>query len=209
MSDALFATSQALKARIEAVTGVTVHVGGPPSDPPDDGIVLILFDVQPNAALRNVPRYASPAAGAPITGAAPRIEAIALDLRYVIFCYRDGGNAFGADPNELKQLGRIVATLSADPVLNVTLAAPPAVPPPIVPPPPVLEEQIVRVSLESYGLDEWNRFWALFPELSFRTSLAYLATPVYVEASEALLYPPVLSRKSTAGVLDPPVDRAA
>lgn len=209
MSDALFATTQALKARIEAVTGAnTVHVGAPPADVADGSIALILFDIQPNAALRNVPRFAAPPTSGPVLGSAARLQSIALDLRYLIFCLRADSNSFGADPVELKQLGRIVAALHADPVLDATPAANDSPQP--NPPPAVYEQQIVRVSLESYGLDEWNRLWALFPELTFRTSLAYLATPVHVTAGEEPLYPRIQAREHRAGVLaDAPADQAA
>lgn len=208
MSDALFATTQALKARIEAATGASVHVGAPPPDAPDGSIALVLFDIMANAALRNVPRFASPIASGPVTDPPARIESIAVDLRFLIFASRSGTEAFGADPVELKQLGQIVAALHADPVLNATHLANFA--PPGDPPNPVFDEQIVRVSLESYGLDEWNRLWALFPDRTFRTSLAYLATPVHIRCTDALAYPRVQARETRAGVLsEPPAEEAA
>ena len=209
MSDALFATAQAFKARIEAAisTGI-VHVGAPPSDAPDGSLALVLFDIQPNAALRNVPRFASPITTGPVTEPPVQIETIAVDLRFLIFAARSGSESFAADPEELKQLGRIVAAFQADPVLNATHMA--NFTPPPAPPNPVFDEQIVRVSLESYALDDWNRVWALFPDRTFRTSLAYLATPVYIRCAEAAAYPRVRIRETRPGVLDDtPTDRAA
>lgn len=209
MSDALFATTQALRARIAAASGASmVHVGAPPDDAVGDAIALILFDIQPNAALRNVTRFAAPPSTGPVTGPAARVEAIALDLRYMVYCPRANGTAFGSDPEDLRQLGAIVAALHADPVLNAT-PVPPDPPPPELPA-GSLEEQIVRVSLESYGLDEWNRIWSMLPQIPFRTSLAYLATPVWVTAGTAQLYPRVRSRENRPGVFDaPPQGQAA
>lgn len=209
MSDALFATAQAFKARIEDAIGTgQVHVGAPPADAPDGSLALVLFDIQPNAALRNVPRFASPIASGPVTAPPVPIETIAVDLRFLIFAARSGSESFAADPEELKQLGRIVAAFQADPVLDATHLA--NFTPPPAAPNLVFDEQIVRVSLESYALDDWNRVWALFPDRTFRTSLAYLATPVYIRCANAVGYPRVQSRETRPGVLaETPKGRAA
>lgn len=208
MSDALFSTTVALKRRIEAAAGVMTHVGAPsPDDVGDGGIALTLFDVKPSAALRNVPRFAAAPTSGPVTGPAAKVEAVALDLRYLIVCFRAKGSPAGADPKELKTLGRIIAALHADPLLDATAAANDEVPGPNPPPAEkdaAFAEQIVRLSLESYALDDWNRLWALFPDISFRPSVVYLATPVYITIGEAGLYPRVQSREGRAGISDPP-----
>ena len=49
-----------------------------------------------------------------------------------------------------------------------------------------------------------HRIWGLFPEEPFRTSIVYLATPVYVEIGQAALYPPVQSRQVDGGVAAEP-----
>jgi hypothetical protein len=156
MSDALFATTSALKRRIEAVTGDnTVHVGAPsPDEVGERRISLTLFDIHPSAALRNVPRFAAPPTSGPVSGPASPIDAIALDLRYLIVCFRSQQNAVGADADELKALGGIVAALHANPLLDATPAANDEPPPanPLVAE-AAFAEQIVRVSLESYALD--------------------------------------------------------
>jgi hypothetical protein len=46
-----------------------------------------------------------------------------------------------------------------------------------------------------------NRVWGLFPEEPFRTSVVYLATPVFVEIGDAALYPPVVSHETDGGLL--------
>jgi uncharacterized protein DUF4255 len=214
VSDVLFSTTVALKRRIEAATGIMTRVGAPDADDAGDGgISLTLFDVKPSAALRNVQRFAAAPTSGPVTGPAAQVEAIALDLRYLIVCFRAKGGPVGADPRELKTLGRIIAALHADSVLDATAAANDELPgpnPPQAEKDAAFAEQIVRLSLESYGLDDWNRLWALFPDISFRPSIVYLATPVYVTIGETALYPRVQSREDWTGIsADPPRSDAA
>lgn len=213
MSDALFSTTVAFKRRIEAATGIMVNVGAPATDDVGDGgIALTLFDVRPSAALRNTPRFAPAPTSGPVTGPAAEVDAIALDLRYLLVCFRAQGSGVGADPKELKSLGRIVAALHADPVLNATAAAndePPGPNQPQAERDVAFAEQIVRLSLESYGLDDWSRLWGMFPQISFRPSVVYLATPVYVTIGEARLYPRVQSRKTRGGLAADPAEKDA
>lgn len=200
--DALFNASMALRRRIVDATldqgsAVAVHVGSPvAAEVGDAAVSLTLFDVHPSVALRNTPRFSPPPSAGPVTGPAALIESVALDLRYLIVCYRKkalGNNEAGTFPTELAMLGRIIAALHSDPVLSIAAEADAnagqeekdA----------ALAEQTVRLSAEPYGLDEWNRLWAMFPDSAFRTSIVYLVTPVYVSAAASALYPRVRSRR--------------
>jgi hypothetical protein len=201
--DALFNTTMALRRRIlDSGRPNRVHVGAPvASEIGDAEASLTLFDIHPSASLRNTPRFAPPSTTASVSEPAARIESIALELRYLVTCYRKGGIGDpAAFPDELATLGRIVAALHADPVLSISAE----------PDPEADEaeqeaaraEQIVRVSLESYGLDDWNRLWGMFPDSAARTSLVYLAAPVYVSAGESRLYPRVRSTRIADGVIE-------
>jgi hypothetical protein len=202
--DALFNTTMALKSRLVTALGtppVGVYIGPPVANEVGDAAVsLTLFDVHPSAALRNTPRYTPPPSRGPVTGPATPIESIALELRYLIVCYRKMG--LGPDaatfPTELAALGRIVAALHVDPVLSVAAEPDPNADP--AEQDAALAEQIVRLSLESYGLDDWNRLWGLFPDAPLRTSTVYVAAPVYVSAGDSRLYPRVQSRRMEGGV---------
>lgn len=200
--DALFNTTMALRRRIlDAGRPNRVYVGAPvPAELGDAEVSLTLFDTRPSAALRNTPRFAPPPSKGPVTGPAAPIESIALELRYLIACYRKGGvgdpTAF---PDEQATLGRIIASLHADPVLSIAAEPAPGAGP--AEKEAALAEQIVRLSLESFGLDDWSRLWAMFPESPLRTSIVYLAAPVYVTAAESLLYPRVRSRRLDDGLL--------
>lgn len=212
--DALFNTTMALRRRLieatlEGGNPVGIHVGSPlASEVGDSAISLTLVDVQPSAALRNAPRIAAAPSTGPVTGPGATVEAIALELRYLIVCHRKRavGNESGTFPTELSTLGRIIAALHADAVLSVAAVTDADANPDQQE--AALAEQLVRLSLEPYGLDGWNRLWALFPETAFRTSIAYVAAPVYVSAGGSRLHPRVQSRRFGGGVLPEPTNLA-
>ncbi len=189
---ALFDTTMALARRIRQATGLEVHIGSPlKREMGDARIALSLVHIQPNAALRNTPRYAAPPSSAPVTAPAPLVDAVPFDLHYLITCYRPptAGGIAPPEPGELGNLGQIIAALHAGSVLTGS----------------VLPGQDVRLSPQSYTTEEMNRIWGLFPEEPFRTSIVYLATPVYVEVGAAALFPPVQLRRIDGGVeAEPP-----
>jgi hypothetical protein len=93
----------------------------------------------------------------------------------------------------LKTLGTIMLALHLDPVLQVNPASGQDD-----------GQQIVRVTPEPYSIEELNRIWGMFPDDDYRTSVVYLASPVFLEEALAL-GPPVQSRKLRQGILaDPP-----
>jgi hypothetical protein len=42
----------------------------------------------------------------------------------------------------------------------------------------------VRVSLETLTTEEASRIWSLFPTANYRTSVTYLATPVWIDPEQ-------------------------
>ena len=88
----------------------------------------------------------------------------------------------GLDPAELKTLGAIMLALHLDPVLQVD-------------PSPSQGQQTVRGTLEPCSIEELNRIWSMFPDDDYRTSVVYLASPVFLEDALAL-GPPVCYRAS-------------
>jgi hypothetical protein len=184
---ALFDTTMALTRRLRDATGLGVHIGSPlRSEMGQARVALTLIHIQPNAALRNTPVFREPPAGAPITAPAPPVQAVPFDLHYLITCYRSptAGGVAAPEPGELTGLGQIIQRLFTDPILTGS----------------ALPGQDVRLSPESYSPEELSRIWALFPEEPFRTSVVYLATPVFIEAGDAALYPPVQSREMAGGL---------
>ena len=46
---------------------------------------------------------------------------------------------------------------------------------------PGVDFETVRVTLEPLSTDDSSRIWALFPTANYRTSVAYLASPVWID----------------------------
>jgi hypothetical protein len=184
---ALFDTTMALARRIRDATGLEVHIGSPlRREMGTARVALTLVHIQPNAALRNTPVFRAPPPSAPVTAPAAAVAAVPFDLLFLITCYRPPtpGGVAPPEPGELISLGQIIRVLHADAILTGS----------------ALPGQDVRLSPESYSPEDMNRIWGLFPEEPFRSSIVYLATPVFVEVGDAALYPPVQSREIDGGI---------
>ena len=184
---ALFDTTMALARRIRDATGLEMHIGSPlRREMGNAQVALTLIHIQPNAALRNTPVFRPPPPAAPVTGPAVPIQAIPFDLHYLITCYRPPtpGGVAPPEPGELTSLGQIIRVLHTDPILTGS----------------ALPGQDVRLSPESYSPEDLSRVWSMFPEEPFRTSIVYLASPVFIEAGDTALYPPVQSRRMDGGL---------
>jgi hypothetical protein len=177
--NAIFNTTEALRARLEQSVGLNeVYVGPPIKDDVKGKASLFLFNVVPNRDLRNVERVAPPSSGSAPNAAGARVEALPVDLRFLISVFPKG-----TDSSELTTLGEIMLALHLEPTLSGS----------------ILEGQVVRLTPEPYTVDDLNRIWGMFPEESYRTSVVYVASPVFIEAPLAL-GPPVLSRTLKHGV---------
>lgn len=162
--------------------------GGQPDDsvfigPPVPGpatarpVSLFLFHVEPNREMRNQPRAIAGSGSDPV----PQ-NALALDLRYLISVFRQGGAA-ATSPNELLALGQVIAGLQSAPGIGQALVA----------------GQQVRLTPEPYPMEEMSRIWGLFPNAVYATSMVYLASPVFVDANEFQRGAPVVSRRLDSG----------
>jgi len=187
---AIFTTTMALHRRIEAA----LNSGSPPPLPRRTVLVgppvrsvtsgfsasLFLFQVDPNRDLRNSEYFVEPE---PLGGPAELRNAIPLDLRFLVSVFRTASGD-QAEADELRRLGEIIAALENDPFMGDA----------------EVPGQTVRVTLEPASMDDLNRIWAVFPEDSYQPSLIYLATPVYVEAGERRVGPPVQIAENRAGI---------
>ncbi len=163
----------------------SVHVGAPIKDERGNKKAsLFLFHIEPNGELRNEQRYETPPNG-PASQPAEQLNTLPLNLRYLITVFRRGEVGM-ADFNELSALGQIVQALHAQPMLSGSR----------------LTNQVVRITPESYPMEEMSRIWGLFPNEVYRTSMVYLATPVYVDVTDMHIAPPVLRKISKTGDLD-------
>jgi hypothetical protein len=138
----------------------TVFVG--PLDDPSVGsasLILFLYRIIPSATLRNG-QHRVPAPVPPPPVLVFR-NALPLDLYYLLTV----GTTPGSEEAPLQWLGVAMQAMQAEPNLTG----------------PDVNHEAVHVSLETLTTDEVSRIWALFPNANYRTSVAYLATPVWID----------------------------
>lgn len=166
--DAIYKVSTAFKERVTQAylaaggSGNGVYVG--PLDDPDAAgakLILFLYRIVPNPALRNlehtVPSPVTPPAT--ITYA----DALPLDLYYLLTVGDGGGES--ADLEQLKFLGSAMQVLQRDALLVGA----------------GVDHEAVKLTLDPLTNEEMGRLWALFPTVNYRTSVAYLASPVWID----------------------------
>jgi hypothetical protein len=196
-AEAIFGVTQALRERLELALGAsavpgTVFVG--PLDDPDANnakLILFLYRVVPNASLRNQDHRV--ASGDPAAPVRVYRNALPLDLYYLVTV---GTMAGASEETLLRALGSAMQSLHETPELLPKRA----------PGEPVTHET-VRVSLEPLTTEEASRIWALFPTANYRTSIAYLATPVWIDPRQPeRVGPPVVDDRldRTMGRTDQP-----
>lgn len=188
--EAIFKVSIALRERVQRAyaaaggAGNGVYVGPlDDSDAAGHKLILFLYRVAPNPSLRNTEHTVSNPAPPPAT--ITYRDALPLDLYYLLTLGDAGGAA--ADLEQLKFLGSAIQLLQREPTLTGV----------------GLEHEAVKVSLDPLGNDEMSRLWALFPTVNYRTSVAYLASPVWIDPRAAEeTGAPVTDDKLDAGHLE-------
>jgi len=163
--NAILRVTEALRGRLQvalAASGVpgTVFVG-PLDDADASGAALILFlyRIVPNASLRNREHRIAVSGTPPVQVFE---NALPLDLYYLVTV---GTRPGASEETPLQALGFVMQSLQAAPDLTGS---------------PV-EQETVRVTLEPLTTEEASRIWTLFPAANYRTSVAYLATPVWID----------------------------
>ena len=164
-ADAILRVTEALRTRLEAAlasSGVpgTVFVG-PLDDADASGAALILFlyRVMPSATLRNQEHRVASGGAAPVQVFQ---NAFPLDLYFLVTV---GTRPGASEETPLRALGYVIQSLQADPDLVG----------------PSVGHETVRLSFEPLSTEEASRIWTLFPAANYRTSIAYLATPVWID----------------------------
>jgi len=164
-AEAVLQVTEALRDRLKlalASSGVpgTVFVG-PLDDADSSGAALILFlyRVVPSATLRNTD-HRVPAAD-PVRSVDVYRNALPLDLFFLVTV---GTRPGASEETLLRALGYVMQSLQRAPEVTVPGTA-----------------DTVRVSLEPLTTEESSRIWALFPTANYRTSIAYLVTPVWID----------------------------
>ena len=125
-------------------------------------LILFLYRVVPNASLRNREHVVANLAPDPPTVFR---NSLPLDLFYLVTVGTELGDS---EESLLQVLGFAMREIQNDPELTG----------------PDLEFQTVHLSLEPLSTEEASRIWALFPTANYRTSIAYLATPVWIDPEQ-------------------------
>jgi hypothetical protein len=175
-ANAIRRVTQALGVRLQQAIDASGYPQGtlfigPLDDPGAAGATLILFlyRIAPNASLRNR-EHRVPSANPP----PPVIvhdNALPLDLYFLLTV---GNHPSGNEDPLLGVLGFALQALQATPELTGAS----------------VDQEVVRLTLEPLSTEETSRIWALFPTANYRTSIAYLASPVWIDPAQ----PPIPAR---------------
>jgi hypothetical protein len=167
-ADAILRVTEVLRGRLEmalAASGVpgTVFVG-PLDDVGVSGATLILFlyRIMPSASLRNRDHRVA-------TGGALPVQVFHNSMPVDLFFLITVGSTPGASEEApLRALGYVIQALQAEP--DLTGAG--------------VSNETVHVTFEPLSTEEASRIWALFPTANYRTSIAYLASPVWIDPAQ-------------------------
>lgn len=163
-ADAIKRTAGALADRLRTALKQADRQGDVYFGPIDDAqahgaaLILTLYRMVPSAHLRNSEhRVANAPSGVPEV----YVNALPLDLYFLLTV----GNGAGGNEHPLGVLGIAIQALIDSPCLTSAEVAP----------------DPVRLCIEPLSTEEISRIWSLFPNQNYRTSVAYLATPVWVD----------------------------
>jgi hypothetical protein len=168
---AILRVSEAIQRRLrDSLTAAglpnTVYVGAlDDNDAANADLVLFLYRLYPVADLRNAEhRLPGPTPTDPVQV----IEgSLALTLCYLLTARPHGANA-QADLRALEILGRAMQALNDSPEFSGT----------------DVDGETVRVTLDPVSNEEMSRIWTLFPAANYRSSAAYIATPVWIDPAQ-------------------------
>lgn len=166
-AEAISRVTMALKTRLQAALAAASDPGNVFVGPLDDldaggaSLILFLYRIVPSPTLRNRERRV--AAINPPTNIVTYRDSLPLDLYYLVTVGTRPGIT-GEEPL-LRVLGFAMRELQNAPDLVGAGVG----------------NEAIHVSLEPLTTDEVSRVWTLFPAANYRTSIAYLATPVWID----------------------------
>jgi len=178
-------------AASEAVSGAMVRTGRPEAPANGDavapGIDLYLYQVTPNAALRNDDLPTRRADGTLV-----QRPKVALDLHYLL-TFR--GDDTALEPQRL--LGNAARALHASPMITQNLIGLAVADFGFLAPSDLADAfESVKVTPLSLSLEELSKLWSVFFQIPYNLSVAYQATVVVIEGVEAPRQAlPVLDRR--------------
>ncbi len=162
-ADAIRIVSEAIRAVLGPAVGGAGNVYVGPLDDQagrDARIVLFLYRVAVNSHLRNAEHRV--AAADPKDPVVVHKRSLPLDLCYLLTA---GNRETGGEATALADLGLAMQVLNATPDLVGR----------------ELQNETVRLTLDPIGSEEMSRIWTLFPTINYRTSVTYVASPVWID----------------------------
>jgi len=191
-ADAISKVTVALRARLQAAliaagfTTPNVFIG-PLDDPDASGaqLILFLYRMVPNTTLRNRERRVMNTAPPP--DVIVYHDSLPLDLYFLLTVGTEPGFS---EEGLLLALGVAIRDLQNSPDLTGT----------------AVNNETIHISIEPLSTDEVSRVWNLFPAANYRTSMAYLVSPVWIDPElPPALGPPVVEDQlySAPGELRP------
>jgi Pvc16 N-terminal domain len=167
IQDVMTALQRRLRSAL-AADGLPANVYvGPPDDDTAKAsdLTILLVRSIPSQALRNTERRLPPAG--PNQPARVMPNATPLDLHLLLTV---ASTTSGGEPASLGTLGRVVQAIADAPILG----------------PDEVPDQEARISLDFAATEDLARVWAMFPLTSYRPSLLYVVTPVWIDPAVIL-----------------------
>ncbi|KUL31815.1 DUF4255 domain-containing protein [Streptomyces regalis] len=161
--------------RPEIDMAVSVETRKPPAEPPTDPtITVFLYQVTPNASLRNndLPTRSS-------QGTLVKRPAAAMDLHYVISAYGEENELVGQ-----RLIGCVVRTLHEIPILPADVIAAAGERPYLAGSDLADSEQRVRFTPTQLDIDETSKLWGMLHQTPYSLSVAYQGSLVLIEGRE-------------------------
>ncbi len=182
-ADGILRVTEALRARVEQALKASTVPGtvfvGPLDDADSAGAALILFlyRIAPNPSLRNSEHRVASIGTPPVLVFK---NSLPLDLYYLVTV---GTTPNASEETPLRALGHVLQALHSAPELVGAAVG----------------QETIRVSLEPLTTEEASRIWALFPTANYRTTIAYVATPVWLDPAEPAALAPAVTEDRLRG----------
>ncbi len=142
---------------------------------PNPGINIFLFQVTPNAALRNADLPTRRADGSLL-----RRPQVAIDLHYLLTFYGTDGTF-----DQQRLLGAAVRQFHAHPVLGREVVRNTITEYPVLLGSDLAEQiDVVRLTPASLSLEELSKLWVIFPDVDYVLSVVYVAGVVLIETDD-------------------------
>jgi hypothetical protein len=170
-ADAIQRVSNAIQNVLAAALTAASVSGGVFIGPLDDAnaagaaLVMFLFRIVPTPDLRNADHVTL--SNEPMPRPVTYRGSLPVDLYYLVAA---GDQSSGGEAESLYWIGLALQSLQAQGEISGS----------------VVDGETVRLTLDPISNEEMGRVWTLFPTENYRTSVIYIASPVWIDPAAAL-----------------------